>query len=133
MARPSHACTTSRNDRAEATTMTRPLAQILASMISVGVSGITSRCSIVPCSRSRIRPHRREHGDEGDAIDELHHGHEGGNVEIRIKLRLDDEGHRWGGDCRWSAEEGSEFLRDDALDIAGAHPSLVMAVASTLS
>ena len=35
--------------------MTRPLAQILASMISVGVSGITSRCSIVPCSRSRIR------------------------------------------------------------------------------
>ena len=37
-----------------------------------------------------------EHGDEGDAIDELHHGHEGGNVEIRIKLRPDDEGHAVG-------------------------------------
>src|SRR5262249_48950927 len=65
-----------------------------------------------------------EHGDEGDAIDELHHGHEGGNFEIRIELRPDDEGHRWCGDCCRSAEEGGEFLRNDALDIAGAHASL---------
>ena len=28
--------------------------QTLASMISVGVTGMTSRCSTVPCSRSRI-------------------------------------------------------------------------------
>ncbi len=28
--------------------------QTLASMISVGVTGMTSRCSMVPCSRSRI-------------------------------------------------------------------------------
>src|SRR5215471_946099 len=55
MARPNPHCTTNRNDSVVATTMTRPLAQILASMISVGVRGITSRCSIVPCSRSRIR------------------------------------------------------------------------------
>lgn len=28
--------------------------QTFASMISVGVTGMTSRCSMVPCSRSRI-------------------------------------------------------------------------------
>ncbi len=34
--------------------MTRPLAIIFASMISVGTTGMTSRCSTVPCSRSRM-------------------------------------------------------------------------------
>ena len=34
--------------------MTSPLAQIFASMISQDVTGMTSRCSSVPCSRSRI-------------------------------------------------------------------------------
>ena len=34
--------------------ITRALAQTLASMISAEVSGITSRCSMVPCSRSRM-------------------------------------------------------------------------------
>ena len=42
MARPRPNCTTKRNDRVVATTMTRPLAQILASMISVGVSHLQS-------------------------------------------------------------------------------------------
>ena len=34
--------------------ITNPLAQTFAIMISNGSSGITSKCSIVPCSRSRI-------------------------------------------------------------------------------
>ena len=34
--------------------MTRPFAQTLEMAISKGVSGNVRRCSIVPCSRSRI-------------------------------------------------------------------------------
>src|SRR5262252_4010931 len=59
-----------------------------------------------------------EHGDQGDAIDELHHAHEGRDVEIRIELHPDDEVHRWSGYFCWSRHEAREFLRDDALDIA---------------
>jgi len=40
---------------AEATMTTAAIARILPAMISKGVTGITSRCSSVPCSRSRIR------------------------------------------------------------------------------
>ncbi|MNF01203.1 hypothetical protein D3C80_2001610 [compost metagenome] len=50
----SQPCTTSFSDSAAATSTTRPMDQTLASMISKAVSGITSRCSTVPCSRSRI-------------------------------------------------------------------------------
>ena len=39
---------------AQATSTTSAIDQILLVMISNGVTGITSRCSIVPCSRSRI-------------------------------------------------------------------------------
>ena len=46
--------TTRFTDSAEASSTTRPIDQILDSMISAGVTGITSRCSMVPCSRSRI-------------------------------------------------------------------------------
>src|SRR5262249_26158745 len=65
-----------------------------------------------------------EHGEQGDAIDELDHGHEGGDLEIGIELRPDDQGHRWGGGRCWSAVEGYDLLRDDALDIAGARAGL---------
>jgi len=44
--------TCSEND--EATSTTTPIDQILDNMISSEVTGITSRCSMVPCSRSRI-------------------------------------------------------------------------------
>ena len=37
-----------------ASSTTAPIDQTLASMICVGVTGMTSRCSMVPCSRSRI-------------------------------------------------------------------------------
>ncbi|MNT00760.1 hypothetical protein D3C72_1352020 [compost metagenome] len=47
--------TTNVSDRPAATSTTSPMDQTLASMISVGVTGMTSRCSMVPCSRSRIR------------------------------------------------------------------------------
>jgi hypothetical protein len=43
-----------RSDSTGRQSTTSPIAQTLASMISVGVTGITSRCSMVPCSRSRI-------------------------------------------------------------------------------
>ena len=52
---PSNPSTTKIRDSVAATTMTNPFAQILASMISIGVTGMTSRCSMVPCSRSRMR------------------------------------------------------------------------------
>src|SRR5215471_8489537 len=42
------------SDRPAAIRMTRPLAMVLESMISAGTTGITRRCSTVPCSRSRI-------------------------------------------------------------------------------
>src|SRR5215510_5434218 len=66
----------------------------------------------------------QEHGEESDAIDQLYHGHEGGNLEIRIELRPDDEGHRWYGGRCWSVEEGRELLSDDILDIDGTSASL---------
>ncbi len=47
-------CTTRLIDREEASSTTSPIDQTFDSMISNGVTGITSRCSIVPCSRSRI-------------------------------------------------------------------------------
>ena len=34
--------------------MKMPLARIFENMISAGTTGMTSRCSTVPCSRSRI-------------------------------------------------------------------------------
>jgi hypothetical protein len=42
------------SDRKEAISTTRAIDQTLESMIWAGVTGITSRCSMVPCSRSRI-------------------------------------------------------------------------------
>ena len=51
----SRPCTTRTSDSAEATSTTSPIDQILLSMISAGVTGMTSRCSTVPCSRSRMR------------------------------------------------------------------------------
>jgi len=46
--------TTNHSDRRATATITRPFAQIFAVMISAGVTGMTSRCSMVQCSRSRI-------------------------------------------------------------------------------
>ena len=46
--------TTSTSESPTATVMTSPLAQTFAMAISKGVSGMTSRWSIVPCSRSRM-------------------------------------------------------------------------------
>ncbi len=46
--------TTTSSAKAQASRTTSPIAQTLLAMISNGVIGITSRCSIVPCSRSRI-------------------------------------------------------------------------------
>ena len=51
---PSAPWTTKRSDRPAATRMTRPLAHIFATAISLARTGMTSRCSIVPCSRSRM-------------------------------------------------------------------------------
>ena len=47
--------TTTNSDTVAATRITSPLAQTFAIAISKAVSGITIRCSRVPCSRSRIR------------------------------------------------------------------------------
>ena len=51
---PSAPWTTKRSERSAAIRMTSPLAHILAKAISLARTGITSRCSIVPCSRSRM-------------------------------------------------------------------------------
>ena len=51
---PIHQWTTNCSDSVAATRMTRPLAIIFATMISGATIGMTSRCSTVPCSRSRI-------------------------------------------------------------------------------
>ena len=44
---------TKANDEATATTITNPFDQIFEIAISKGVNGVTSKSSIVPCSRSR--------------------------------------------------------------------------------
>ena len=46
--------TTNVIDTQHASRTTSPMDQTLASMICAGVTGMTSRCSMVPCSRSRI-------------------------------------------------------------------------------
>ncbi len=46
--------TTTASETAAAHSTTSPIDHTLASMISAGVTGMTSRCSTVPCSRSRI-------------------------------------------------------------------------------
>ncbi|OIQ72277.1 hypothetical protein GALL_460970 [mine drainage metagenome] len=48
-------CTTNHSDSITASRITAPLARIFAMAISLGRTGITSKCSMVPCSRSRIR------------------------------------------------------------------------------
>ena len=50
----SHAITTSRSDNHAASAITALLVRILAMAISLARTGITSKCSMVPCSRSRI-------------------------------------------------------------------------------
>ena len=47
-------CTTNHSDSMAAVKITTPLARILPIISSSAVTGITSRCSIVPRSRSRI-------------------------------------------------------------------------------
>ena len=47
-------CTTNTSAKVAAASTTNPIAQTFDSMISSGVTGITSKCSMVPCSRSRI-------------------------------------------------------------------------------
>ncbi|KAG1066847.1 hypothetical protein G6F40_017752 [Rhizopus arrhizus] len=42
------------NDSPAEASTTSPIDHTFATMISVGVTGITSRCSMVPCSRSRM-------------------------------------------------------------------------------
>ena len=51
---PTARCTTKSSESREETRIIRPLARILAITISFASTGITSKCSIVPCSRSRI-------------------------------------------------------------------------------
>ena len=48
-------CTMKRSDSVAAISTTRALAHTLPAMISKADSGITSRCSSVPCSRSRMK------------------------------------------------------------------------------
>ena len=45
---------TKKSEKAVAVSTTSPMDQTFASMISAGVTGMTSRCSMVPCSRSRM-------------------------------------------------------------------------------
>ena len=47
-------CTTTMSENVHASSTTPPIDQIFAVMISIGETGIASKCSIVPCSRSRI-------------------------------------------------------------------------------
>ena len=47
-------CTTTISERNPAIQTISPIDQILLIMISAGVTGITSKCSTVPCSRSRM-------------------------------------------------------------------------------
>ena len=53
--------TTRKREAIAAIITTSPFAQILANISSNGRSGMTSRCSILPCSRSRstAAPHRK--------------------------------------------------------------------------
>ena len=47
-------CTTMISEKLDPSSTTSPIDQIFDNMISVAVTGMTSRCSTVPCSFSRI-------------------------------------------------------------------------------
>ena len=50
---PKNSWTTNHSEAVAAKTTTSPFAQIFAIMISAGLTGMTSKCSTVTCSRSR--------------------------------------------------------------------------------
>lgn len=47
-------CTTTAKEMPDATSITAPMKQTSRSKISVGVTGMTSRCATVPCARLRM-------------------------------------------------------------------------------
>ena len=105
--------------------MIRLLAQIFAMAISNGVTGMTSRCSTVPCSRSRTTAapgeNDRQHGHGGN---DAHDAGEPGGDQIGIEGDPHDSG-RWrqGADVL-SREEFGHFVGEYLLDVAGADPRL---------
>ena len=82
--------------------MTRLFAQTLAIAIWNAVSGITRRCSSVPCSRSRITAApvsttvRRT-----DLVDDGHDALEPGETPFGLKSYADHEVHRLRHRCRY--------------------------------
>ena len=109
------------SDSSAATTMTKPLAQTFASMISVGASGMTSRCSTVPCSRSRIRaaPVSRM-ASKRDVVDHLHHGEEPAGVQVGVELGAQHQAHRSAPTRAAARRRRPHLAGDDRLDVAGA-------------
>ena len=61
------------SDKAVAIRMTRPFVMIFDHMISGGTTGMTRRCSTVPCSRSRMSAAPvKITASIGEVIDDLH-------------------------------------------------------------
>lgn len=88
-------CTTNTRANAAAPSTTIPMEPIFASMISPGVTGIASKCSIVPCSRSRINaaPARMIETSAACCHD-LHQRPEPGSLQVRIEPGSQSHLHR---------------------------------------
>ena len=121
------------SENAAPTSTTKPIDQTLAVMIWAGVTGITSRCSMVPCSRSRMRAAPVKMSD---------------SMVTMLMISMSEPNHdcwRLGLNCirrasstgvRGLADAGDELVHlglHDLLDIPVAGERLVIRVASTLS
>jgi hypothetical protein len=91
-------------------------------MISAGTTGMTKRCSTVPCSRSRMSGAGEDHGQQRDLIDHLRHCREPRGLQVRIEFDADDQidGCAFGTRPLPAGEEVLHLVRYRSAEIAGA-------------
>jgi hypothetical protein len=102
------------------------MAQTLDSMISVGVTGMTSRCSMVPCSRSRISRAGQDDGQHGDVVDDLVQA-PNQLSQRRVEARAHGQLHRRGRADALALDELVHLGQHDLLHIAAAGEGLAHA------
>jgi hypothetical protein len=89
---------------------------IFASMTSSGTTGMASRCATVP----RALANQRDHGEDGQTIDDLHDGVEPAWRHVGIEHAPDDQIDRCFAAAFTPSFEGGDVVHENALDLAGA-------------
>ena len=115
------------NDSAADASTTSPIDHTLATMISVGVTGMTSRCSMVPCSLADQRGAGQDDGQHGDVVDDLHQRAEPGLGQVGVEAHAYRQAHRRLGAGAVAACELVDLVGDDLLDVVAAGEGLAHA------